>query len=224
MPAQVVFREEVAGRIRSSGVIAVVILERLESAVPLARALLDGGIGVIELTLRTPAAIPAIARLTKEVPEMMVGAGTVLNPTDLQAAVDAGAAFGVSPGVSHVVLDAAARAGFSFAPGVATPTDIETALEHGCRMLKFFPAEQIGGLSYFNAVTAPYEHLGIQYIPLGGLNEEKLPIYLNRPSVAAIGGTWIASANLIASAHWTKITSLALQASEAVRKQRASSV
>jgi 2-dehydro-3-deoxyphosphogluconate aldolase/(4S)-4-hydroxy-2-oxoglutarate aldolase len=220
LPMPVPFHDEVARRIQASGVVAVVILSRLEDAVPLARALLDGGIDVIELTLRTPAALPAIARLTQEVPELMIGAGTILNPDDLEAARQAGAAFGVSPGVNRSVLEAAARAHFSFAPGVMTPSDIEAALEHGCRMLKFFPAEPSGGLRYFQAVTAPYEHLGLRYIPLGGLTEELMVPYLQRKSVAAIGGTWIASGELIAAGNWSKITALSRQASELARRQR----
>jgi 2-dehydro-3-deoxyphosphogluconate aldolase/(4S)-4-hydroxy-2-oxoglutarate aldolase len=214
------FHAEPARRIQASGIIAVVVLRDLDRAVPLAHALIAGGIDVIELTLRTPAALPAIARLKRDVPELMVGAGTILSASDLEAARQAGADFGVSPGVNRSVLEAAARTGFSFAPGVATPSDIEAALEHGCRLLKFFPAEQIGGLRYFNAVTGPYEHLGLRYIPLGGLNEELIPAYLQRPSVAAIGGSWMAAGELIASGNWAKITALARQASELARHPR----
>ena len=217
----VVFHEETAQRIRASGVVAVVILRGLESAVPLARALAEGGIEVVELTLRSAAALPALAKIKREVPKLIIGAGTVLSPTDVQAARDAGADFGVSPGVSLRVLEAAVRAGFSFAPGVATPTDIETAIEHGCRLLKFFPAEQIGGLPYFRAVSAPYEHLGVQYIPLGGLNEQLMSAYLERPNVAAIGGSWMVTAELIAGGQWDKITALSRQAVETVRRVRA---
>jgi 2-dehydro-3-deoxyphosphogluconate aldolase/(4S)-4-hydroxy-2-oxoglutarate aldolase len=215
-----IFHDKAARRIQAAGMVAVVVLHDLDRAVPLAQALLEGGIDVIELTLRTPAALPAIARLKQEVPKLMVGAGTILSPADLEAARQAGADFGVSPGVNRRVLEAAARVGFSFAPGVATPSDIEAAIEHGCRLLKFFPAEQIGGLRYFNAVTAPYEHLGLRYIPLGGLNEELIPAYLQRPSVAAIGGTWMATGELIASGNWAKITALSRQASDLARRQR----
>lgn len=213
------FHDEPARRIQASGVVAVVVLHDLDRAVPLGKALLEGGIGAIELTLRTPAALPAISRLRQEVPELMVGAGTILSPADLDAAQKAGAAFGVSPGVNRRVLEAAARAQFSFAPGVATPSDIETALEYGCRLLKFFPAEQIGGLPYFNAVTAPYEHLGLRYIPLGGLNEASISTYLQRPSVAAIGGSWMAAGELIAAGNWAGITALSRQASGVARRQ-----
>lgn len=212
------FHDETARRIQAAGVVAVVVLHDLAHAVPLGKALLEGGIDAVELTLRTPAALPAIARLKQEVPGLMVGAGTILSPADLEAAQQAGAVFGVSPGVNRRVLEAAVRANFSFAPGVATPSDIETALEHGCRLLKFFPAEQIGGLRYFNAVTAPYEHLGLRYIPLGGMNEDLMAAYLQRPSVAAIGGSWIAASELIAAGNWSKIAVLARQASELARR------
>ena len=220
MATPVIFRDEVSARIRASGIIAVVVLDRLENAVPLAQALLDGGIDVIELTLRTPAALPAMALLHQEVPRLMIGAGTVLTPAQMQSAIDAGAAFGVSPGVSRNVLEAAGRAGFSFAPGVSTASDIEAALEHGCRLLKFFPAEQMGGLPYFNAVSGPYEHLGVSYIPLGGLNDEKIPAYLNRPSIAAIGGSWMATNQLIAAGDWAKVSALSAQAVARVRSVR----
>jgi 2-dehydro-3-deoxyphosphogluconate aldolase/(4S)-4-hydroxy-2-oxoglutarate aldolase len=214
------FHDEVARRIQATGVIAVMTLNRVEDAVPLGRALLEGGIDAIELTLRTPAALPAIARLRQEVPELMVGAGTVLTPSDLEAVQKAGAAFGVSPGVSRNVLEAASRADFSFAPGVMTPSDIETAVELGCRMLKFFPVEPCGGLRYFQAVTAPYEHLGLRYIPLGALTEELMVPYLQRKSVVAIGGSWIASGELIAAGNWAKITALSRQAVEIARRER----
>ena len=219
----VVFKEEIVRRLRGSGVVAVVTLPDAERAVPLGRALLAGGISMIELTLRTPVALEALTRLKREMPELLVGAGTVLSPADLQAARAAGADFAVSPGVNRRVLEEAERTGFSFAPGVATPSDIETALEYGCRMLKFFPAEPIGGLPYFRAVTAPYEHLGLQYIPLGSLNEQLLPAYLERPTVAAIGGTWMATGELIAGEQWDKITALSRQASELARRVRGAS-
>lgn len=153
----IVFSAEIAQRIRASGVVAVLILRELEHAVPLGRALAAGGITAIELTLRTPSALPALSRLKKEVPELLVGAGTVLSPADLRAAREAGADFAVSPGVNVRVLEEAARGGFSFAPGIATPSDIESALEQGCRLLKFFPAEPLGDCP----ICAPSPRLSI---------------------------------------------------------------
>ncbi len=215
-----IFNEETAARIRASGVVAVVVLRELEAAIPLARALAAGGIEAVELTLRTPVALRALVQMKHEAPRMLIGAGTVLSPDDVKAVQEAGADFGVSPGVSGRVLEEAARAGFSFAPGVATPSDIETALEHGCRLLKFFPAEQLGGLTYLRAIGAPYEHLGLEYIPLGGLNEKSMASYLERPNIAAIGGSWMVTPELVAAGEWNKITALARQAVEIARRVR----
>ena len=216
----IVFSAEIAQRIRASGVVAVLILRELEHAVPLGRALEAGGITAVELTLRTPAALQALTRLKKEVPQLLVGAGTVLSPTDLRAAREAGADFAVSPGVNVRVLEEAVQAGFSFAPGVATPSDIEAALEQGCRLMKFFPAEPLGGLSYLRAIAAPFEHLGVEYIPLGGMTEQSMVPYLERRSTAAIGGSWIATPELIAAQQWEKITALARQATETAKRVR----
>lgn len=217
----VAFSPEIAQRIRTSGVVAVLILRELEHAVPLGRALVEGGITAVELTLRTPAALPALARLKHEAPQLLVGAGTVLSPEGLRAAREAGADFAVSPGVNLRVLEEAARTGFSFAPGVASPTDIELALEQGCRLLKFFPAEPLGGLAYLRAISAPFEHLGVEYIPLGGMNEQSMVPYLERKSTAAIGGSWMATPELMAAGQWDKITALSRQAVETARRVRA---
>jgi 2-dehydro-3-deoxyphosphogluconate aldolase/(4S)-4-hydroxy-2-oxoglutarate aldolase len=141
----------------------------------------------------------------------------------VQAAREAGADFGVSPGVNRRVLEEAAKAKFPFAPGVATPTDIETALGHDCKLLKFFPAEQIGGLPYLRAISAPYDHLGVQYIPLGGLNEQLMTAYLERPNVAAIGGSWMVTPELVAAGQWDKVATLARQAVAAARRARGTS-
>jgi 2-dehydro-3-deoxyphosphogluconate aldolase/(4S)-4-hydroxy-2-oxoglutarate aldolase len=216
----VAFSAEIAQRIRASGVVAVLILRELEQAVPLGRALVEGGISAIELTLRTPAALPALARLKREVPQLLIGAGTVLSPADLRAAREAGADFAVSPGANIRVLEEAARTGFSFAPGIATPTDIESALEQGCRLLKFFPAEPLGGLPYLRAISAPFEHLGAEYIPLGGMNEQSMVPYLEHRSTAAIGGSWMATPELVAAEQWDKITALSRQAVETARRVR----
>ncbi len=216
----VTFSAELAQRIRTSGVVAVIILRELEHAVPLGRALVEGGITAVELTLRTPAALPALAKLKRETPQLLVGAGTVLSPDGLRAAREAGADFAVSPGLNVRVLEEAARTGFSFAPGVATPTDIELALEQGCRLLKFFPAEPLGGLAYLRAISAPFEHLSVEYIPLGGMNEQSMVPYLERKSTAAIGGSWIATPELMAAGQWEKITALSRQAVETAQRVR----
>jgi 2-dehydro-3-deoxyphosphogluconate aldolase/(4S)-4-hydroxy-2-oxoglutarate aldolase len=201
------FDRSLAETVSSAGVVAVLIIDDAGGAVPLARALLSGGVDVMELTLRTPAAIDALRAIRREVPEMVAGIGTILTVDQLQAAREAGAAFGVSPGCNPRLLAAAREAGFSFAPGIATPTDIEIAIEHGCRLLKFFPAEQLGGLPYLRALAAPYAHLGLRYIPLGGITAVNAGSYLNDPLIAAIGGSWIAPREAIKANDWATITS-----------------
>lgn len=206
------FDSALAEKISLPGVIAVLVVDEAADAVPLARALLDGGVGVMELTLRTPAALAALGEIRREVPEMVAGIGTILTTDQLQQAQAAGAAFGVSPGCNPRLLSAARQAGFSFGPGVATPSDIEMALEHGCRLLKFFPAEQLGGLPYLRAMAAPYAHLGLRYVPLGGLTADNAGTYLRDPLIAAVGGSWIAPRDLIKAGRWDQITGNAAEA------------
>jgi len=207
-------------RIKASGIVAVLVIDREEDAIPLAHALLGGGIGVIELTLRTPAALNALKRIKSEVPEMLVGAGTVLSPKQVRDVSTAGADFAVSPGFNPRVMAAASEADLSFAPGIATPSDIERALEAGCKMLKFFPAEPSGGLAYLRAIAAPYQHLGVSFIPLGGLNEKNMGAYLSDPLVPAIGGSWLAPRDAVREGRWDEITTLARNASAAVQAAR----
>ena len=212
--------ESLSARITTAGIVAVLIIDREDDGVPLANALLAGGVDVIELTLRTPAALGALRRIREEVPEMLVGAGTVLSPAQVLAVKAAGAAFAVSPGMNPRVLHAAADAGLPFAPGVATPTDVEQALECGCRLLKFFPAEASGGLAYLKAMSAPYLHIGVQFIPLGGVSEKNMASYLSDPLIAAIGGSWLAPREAIHEARWQDITTLAQRASNLIKSTR----
>lgn len=213
------FDPALADKIAGAGIVAVLVIDDAGDAVPLARALLEGGVGVMELTLRTPAALDALRHIRREVPEMVTGIGTILNVDQMHAAHEAGAAFGVSPGCNPRLLSAAREAAFSFGPGIATPTDIESAVEHGCRLLKFFPAEQLGGLSYLRAMSAPYAHLGLRYIPLGGLTEANAGTYLGDPLIAAIGGSWIAPRDAIKSNEWELIASNA-RAAQGLAKAR----
>ena len=206
------FDQALADKVSAARVVAVLIVDDANDAVPLARALLSGGVDVMELTLRTPAALDALRAIRRDVPKMTAGIGTILTVDQLQATREAGAAFGVSPGCNPRLLAAAREAGFSFAPGIATPTDIEIAIEHGCRLLKFFPAEQLGGLPYLRAMAAPYAHLGLRYIPLGGLTASNAGSYLNDPLIAAIGGSWIAPREAIKANDWAAITSNACAA------------
>jgi 2-dehydro-3-deoxyphosphogluconate aldolase/(4S)-4-hydroxy-2-oxoglutarate aldolase len=204
-------------KLEDSPVVAVLVLDRIEYAVPLAKALHAGGVTAIELTLRTPVALDAIRLLRDKAPEMMIGTGTVLTPEQVREAAAAGASFAVSPGMNTRVVNEARDAGLSFAPGVATPTDVELALECGCRLLKFFPAEPMGGLKYLRAIAAPYLHLGIGFIPLGGVNADNMVNYLSDPLVRAIGGSWLAPRDAMAQGDWNEITR---RATEAVRRAR----
>jgi 2-dehydro-3-deoxyphosphogluconate aldolase/(4S)-4-hydroxy-2-oxoglutarate aldolase len=201
------FDSALAERISAARVVAVLVIDEVSHAVPVARALLDGGVQVMELTLRTSVAIAALKEIRQHVPQMTAGIGTILSVDQLHEAQEAGAAFGVAPGCNPRLLAAARASGFSFGPGIATPTDVETAVEHGCRLLKFFPAEQLGGLAYLRALAVPYAHLGLRYVPLGGLTAGNAGNYLCDPLIAAIGGSWIATRDLIKTQAWEKITS-----------------
>lgn len=196
-------------RIQQSGVIATIILDDPAAAVPLANALCDGGVDCIELTLRTVGALEALRRMSSEVPRALVGAGTVLTPQQVHDCVEAGAKFGVAPGTNLRVVQEARSAGWSFAPGVCTPSDVERALELGCSLLKFFPCEPCGGLTYLRSMAAPFAHLGVQFVPLGGIDEHNAASYLGDPLVPAIGGSWLAPQNLIQQRDWEAITARA---------------
>jgi 2-dehydro-3-deoxyphosphogluconate aldolase / (4S)-4-hydroxy-2-oxoglutarate aldolase len=188
---------DLTGVLAGHSVIAVLIVDDLADAVPLAETLLEGGITAMELTLRTPVALDALQAIREKVPEMVAGVGTVLTREQVRQVKSAGAAFAVAPGMNPNVLDEAAKQGLPFAPGVATPSDIEAALEFGCRIMKFFPAVPSGGLDYLKSMAAPYLHLGLQFIPLGGLNEDNVQDWLESPLVCAVGGSWIAPRKLI---------------------------
>lgn len=208
------FDSSLLATLKKSGNIAVLVLEDASRAVPLAEALLEGGVNAIELTLRTPAALEALRTVAREVPDMIVGAGTVLTTEQVQQASDAGAAFAVAPGLNPRVVRAAGEIGLSFAPGIMTPSDIEQAVELGCRLLKFFPAEPMGGIKTLTSMAAPYRHLELQYMPLGGLNPEVTAEYLKSNLVAACGGSWIATSALIAAGDWNRIRDNARRATE----------
>ena len=208
-------------RMSKCGVIAVLVVDDAKSAIPLAQALLDGGIDVMELTLRTPAAIDALRAITQNVPKMLAGIGTILQPPQVQSVVEAGAAFGVSPGLNPHTVEAAQKAGLPFAPGIVTPSDLELALELGCRDVKFFPAEPSGGLKYLKSLAAPYAHLGSRFVPLGGLTQENMGAYLADPLVLAVGGSWLAPRDMINAGDWLTIRNRAAAARETVDQLRA---
>lgn len=211
---------ELHTRLARTGVVAVLIIDEASDAVPVAQALLAGGVDCIELTLRTPTALEGLRRVRTEVPGMLVGAGTVLTPEQINEVKAAGAAFGVAPGLNPRVVAEARRVGLAFAPGICTPSDIELAVEQGCRLLKFFPSEPSGGLAYLRAMAAPFAHLGIKYIPLGGVGAGNAEAYLQEPAVLALGGSWLAPRDLIRSRQWETITRNARQIMETVRRVR----
>ncbi len=214
------FSPALRDRIRQSGVIAVLVIERPEHAVRLARALLAGGVTAMELTLRTSAAMDCLRAVAAEVPEMLAGAGTIIESRQVTEVLAAGGQFGVAPGTNPEVIREAARVGLPFAPGVMTPTDIDTAVRLGCRDLKFFPAVPSGGLAMLAALKAPYAHLGVRYIPLGGITADNLPQWLADADVPAVGGSWLAKKELIEAESWDRITQLASAATAAVRALR----
>ena len=204
--------QDIQTRIKNASVIAVLMIDDVKDAVPVARALLAGGIDAMELTLRTDAALDALKAITSEVPEMLAGIGTILTSGQVEEVIDAGAAFGVAPGCNPKVVQHAKDKGLPFAPGIMTPTDIESAIELGCRTLKYFPAESSGGLKHLQNIAAPYLHLGVEFIPLGGLNAQNMATYLESPLIAALGGSWLAKKPAIKAGDWDAITANAREA------------
>lgn len=211
---------ELIKKIDDAGIIAVLIVDEVKHAVPLANALLAGGVDAIELTLRTPAAMEAAKIIKREVPEITLGFGTVLTVEQVKAVVDLGADFAVSPGCNPKIIAEAYKQGLSFAPGIMTPTDIEIAVQEGCRILKFFPAETSGGMKHLESMSAPYNYLGLKFIPLGGCNMNNAPTYLKSDLITAIGGSWVAKRNLIQSEDWNAITNNAKEIRSLITKIR----
>ena len=216
--------EEIQNEIAKEGIIAVLEIESEKNAISTAKALLDGGIKVIELTLRTPAAIPSISLIEKEVPQIHIGIGTIIETGQAaMAKKESGVRFGVSPGLNPEIVREAATVGLPFVPGIATPSEIEKAISLGCRVVKLFPAEGMGGLSYLKSIDAPYNHLGIKYIPLGGVSVDNLASYAQFSPVLAVGGSWIAGKDLIKAQNWKEITKRAREAKEIWDNSRNSS-
>lgn len=205
--------------IRDGGVLPVVTLDRAEDAVPLGEALQAGGLRCAEITFRTEAAAPAIAQLASHSPEMVVGAGTVLTVDQARVAVSAGARFIVSPGFDERVVDWCREQGVLAIPGVMTPTEIMRALGRGLQILKFFPAEAAGGAPALEAIGAVFS--GIEYLPTGGIGAAQLDSYLRLPAVAACGGSWLATRQMIAAGEFDQIRRLTAEAVAAVRATRA---
>ena len=196
--------------LRACPVMPVITLDRAEDAVPLARALLRGGVSTLEITLRTSAALEGIRRIREACPEAVVAAGTVTTPEALRQAAQAGAAFAVSPGLTPDLARAAA-AGFPLLPGVMTPSEAMQARAHGFTHLKLFPAEQAGGLGMLKALAAPLPDL--RFCPTGGLTPETAPAYLALPNVVCVGGSWLTPRDAVARQDWDALTHLAEAAS-----------
>ena len=215
--------KELYGQIGSLGVVPVIAIDDSKSALPLADALLGGRLPIIEVTFRTPAAAQVIQTLVRERPSLLVGAGTVLTRENLLAAKAAGARFGVAPGLNPEIVKLARDMDLPFIPGVATPSEIEQALFLGCAMLKFFPAEAMGGVAMLNTLAAPYGHTGVKFVPTGGVNPANLESYLSCKAVAAVGGTWIAKKEDLAAGHWQEIRRRCEAAVEIVRRLRPAS-
>lgn len=194
----------------TSPVVPVIVIEKLEHAVPLAQALVNGGLRVLEITLRTPVALQAIADMKAAVPDAIVGAGTVINPSDLQAACEAGSEFLVSPGATPSLIDAALAQDVPLLPGVATPSEAMALYERGISRLKFFPAEAAGGVPMLKSIGGPLPQL--KFCPTGGVNPANAKNYLALSNVACVGGSWMAPANLTAAEDWQQIESLAAEA------------
>ena len=209
---------DIIAKIQKAPVIAVLVVDEPESALPLARALIRGGISAIELTLRTPAALEALERIRAGAPEILAGIGTILNREQVKAVKERGGAFGVAPGLNSDVVTAARELSLPFAPGIMTPSEIETAYALGCTVMKLFPSEPAGGLEYLKSINAPYAHLGIKYIPLGGVSLDNLRSYLACPEILAVGGSWLAPRKLIQEKAWDEISRNCERASEIVNK------
>ncbi len=198
--------------IQQKRLVPVVVIDRVEDAPLLAEAILEAGLNIIEITLRTDAAIQSIEVILNDFPEMIVGAGTILDAGVIQELVDIGVQFGVSPGLNETVVAEAQRLRLPFLPGVVTPSEVERALTLGLKLLKFFPAEQAGGPTYLKALSGPYANTGLRFIPLGGVNLANAANYLSLPLVAAVGGSWFVSRELINDGNFGEITSLTREA------------
>ena len=203
---------DLTSRLLERRLVPVVVIEDAAKAVDLAKSLLSAGLGVIEITFRTAAAEESIRRIAKECPDMLVGAGTLLDSEQVKKAAGAGAKFGLAPGLDEKVIQAAQKEKLAYVPGVATPSDVQKGLSLGCKIQKFFPAEQAGGAPYLKALEGPYAHTGVRFIPTGGLQISNVGPYLALKSVAALGGSWFVDKKYIEAADWATIQRLTREA------------
>ncbi len=189
-----------------SPIVPVVVIEDIKDAVPLAQSLIEGGIHIIEVTLRSSCALEAIELIAKNVPKMCVGAGTILNPTQLEQAQNRGAEFLISPGLTIKLLEYAKKKDMPLIPGVSSSSEVMQALELGYNALKFFPAEYCGGVKLLNAFNGPFK--GVKFCPTGGISADNMRSYLNLENVLCVGGSWLTPKNLIQNKEWDKITEI----------------
>ena len=204
----------------SAGIVPVIVIDREEQAVPLARALVKGGLSVLEVTFRTEAAAAAIAAIRRDVPEAVVGAGTLLTVDQLRAAKRAGAAFGVAPGFDPAIVDEAKSQLLPFCPGIATASELSQALTAGCQTVKFFPAEAAGGVKMIKNLLGAFRFTGVRFMPTGGVNAANVADYLSVPEIVCCGGTWIVPKDALAAGDWPTIERLASEAAAIVRRIR----
>ncbi|MFB9267151.1 bifunctional 4-hydroxy-2-oxoglutarate aldolase/2-dehydro-3-deoxy-phosphogluconate aldolase [Bradyrhizobium erythrophlei] len=208
-------QDQIAELIRQATVIPVLTIERLADAVPLARALVAGGVRTLEVTLRTPVAVEAAKAIIAEVPEAIVGMGTILNGDDLKRAETLGARFGISPGATPELLKAAAAGRLPFAPGIATASELMQALARGFDVVKFFPAEQAGGIKALRALAGPFPN--VKVCPTGGVGEANAASWLAEPNVLAVGGSWLCPAAEIRAGNWAGITAMCARAMKSLK-------
>lgn len=204
--------QSLCARLGTARILPVVSLEDPQDGVPLVQALRKAGISAIELALRTPRALEALVRIREVAPDLLVGAGTVLSPSQAEAAKAAGAGFALAPGYDAATARHCQSIGLPFVPGVATATEIQAAVAAGCLLLKFFPAGPLGGPQGLRALAAPFNHLGVRFLPLGGICEREVASYLAEPFVLAVGGSWIAPRQAIDAADWVGIQTRAEEA------------
>ena len=211
---------DTADLLRPAGVVPVIVIEREDQAVPLARALVAGGLPVLEVTFRTAAAAGAIAAIRRDVPEAVVGAGTLLTVEQVRAAKAAGAAFGVAPGFDPAIVDEAKSQLLPFCPGVATASEVSQALTAGYSTLKFFPAEAAGGVKMIKNLLGAFRSAGVRFMPTGGVSAGNLADYLSVPEVICCGGTWVVPKDALAAGDYAAIEKLAFEAASIARRVR----
>lgn len=201
-------------RLAIARVMPVVMINEIDEVTDFAQVVSDGNIKAVELALRNPAALDMLRAMRLAAPEVLLGAGTVLTPDQASAAKAAGADFALAPGLDAATVRHCSDIGLPFIPGVATPSDVQAAVALGCRVLKFFPAEALGGVRGLRILAAPFAHLGVRYLPLGGIGLSTSAAYLAEPCVAAVGGSWIAPPELIRCKAWTRIRQNAIDAAD----------